>query len=271
MNWQACALTDRGRVRKNNEDTYSIHPEHGVFVLADGMGGHAAGEIASALAVETVSTHIVHALEELTATTPDGEHKEAGTPRTVSTADDREEPRSIEEATLRAIEKAHDTILDHTRHAPETIGMGTTLITLTLQREAGTYLIGHVGDSRAYLIRGEQIDQLTTDHTLAQEKIDQGQLTRAEATSHLDANVLTRAVGTYGATPTVDTIAGRAQRGDTFLLCSDGLTGVVGVDEICETINTAPSIETATHRLIQIANENGGPDNITVILVRITS
>lgn len=249
MDWEAIAVTDRGRVRANNEDAHAMHQGRGIFVLADGMGGHAAGEVASTLAVDVACKDVATALAR---------------PKTAP----------LDEVLRTAVVAAHHAVIDHARRVLSTSGMGTTLVALLLHRDPSAYWIAHVGDSRAYLIRGDEgseLRQLTTDHTWVQEEIDRGRLSPDEARRHPNASVLTRAVGTHEAVPVIDVLTGEAHAGDTFLLCSDGLTSVLGPDEIRDVIVANDSLETIGRRLIESANQRGGPDNITVVLVRITN
>ena len=235
----AYSLTDKGRVREGNEDNF--YAGKTVFAVADGMGGHVAGEVASNLALKPI--------EELDGTTyPD--------------------PADATDALRAAIEAANANVIKEARANPDRAGMGTTL-TAVIVRDDRIHL-GHVGDSRAYLLRsGEAIDQLTTDHTLVEELVREGRLARDEIATHPQRSVITRAIGVDDRVE-VDTLPPLVlQPGDQILLCSDGLTGPVDNDEITDILTSFTDGEEAVHQLIELANEHGGPDNITVVLLRV--
>lgn len=235
MPTQSFARTDRGRMRRHNEDAFLARPEVGLYAVADGMGGHAAGEVASAIAVETVA----------------------------ALADDA----GIDaDAAADAIRRANDAIRDAAAQDPDRAGMGTTATVLVLHGEA--YAVAHVGDSRAYLMRGDTLRQVTVDHTWVQEQVEMGVLSPMEARRHPWSSVLTRALGTE-ADVDVDVIEGSAQPGDLFLLCSDGLTAVLTDDDLADILGAPTSLETRGQALIDAANAGGGPDNITLVLVQV--
>lgn len=248
MIWESSAVTDRGQARAKNEDAYAIREDRGVFVLADGMGGHAAGEVASTLAAERVCGAIVDALE--------------------TRADDG---RSLEEAMREAVLAAHHAILERARTEPAMLGMGTTLTALVLGEERTGFHIAHVGDSRAYRLRRGELRQLTTDHTWVQDQVEHGLLSPDAVRDHPRANLLTRAVGTFHEPPVVDILSGAVSAGDLFLLCSDGLSSVLTPTEIRDALADDAALESIAHGLIEAANRRGGPDNITVILVRLAA
>jgi serine/threonine protein phosphatase PrpC len=227
-------ITDTGRKRRRNEDAYVCEPP--LFAIADGMGGAQAGEVASRLAAA--------ALKESGARTLGGE-------------------RRISDL----IQEANRRVYDRSSTDPNTSGMGTT-ITVALV-ENGNVAFGHVGDSRAYLIRDGRMEQVTEDHSLVNELMKSGKLSREEAESHPQRSVITRALGTD---PDVDvdtfTIAGEA--GDVFLLCSDGLTDMVEEREILELVErNRQDIGVALKSLVKAANRSGGEDNITVVAFEI--
>ena len=232
---RASALTDTGRRRLGNEDAFVCDPP--LFAVADGMGGAQAGELASRLAAA--------ALEE----------RGAGL--------------RGEEAVRALIQDANDRVFRRSLTDPAAAGMGTTATVALVDEEAGTLTIGHVGDSRAYRIRGDTLEQLTDDHSLVAELVRSGRLTQEEADQHPHRSVITRALGTEEAVD-VDTRTTRMEIGDLFLLCSDGLTSMVGDSEILALVTGAGGdLEAALKALVASANEAGGEDNVTALLVEI--
>lgn len=238
--------TDVGRVRDHNEDSYLVDKKLSFFVVADGMGGHAAGEVASALAVR-----LVH--QELR------EHHE----RIASGACTGKDLLVLLEG---AVQRACARIHEEATHDPAKRGMGTTLSALLV---VGAYgYIAHVGDSRIYLCRQGRIEQVTEDHTVSNELLRRGQLTREQIDKIAQKNAITRAVGVY-AQVDVDTLTIEVLPGDQFLLVSDGLHGYVAHRTELEGPLAEESGELATRELIDLANAKGGKDNITVVLVRL--
>lgn len=228
--------SDTGRKRRRNEDSYVVAPP--LFAVADGMGGAQAGEVASKLAAA--------ALEE---TDPGAL---AGPERLISL---------IQEANRRVYERASSD--------PATSGMGTTMTVALVEGEGVT--IGHVGDSRAYLVREGRLEQLTEDHSLVNELLKSGKLSREEAEVHPQRSVITRAVGTDPDVD-VDAFVVDAEIGDIFLLCSDGLTDMVGDDDILEIVERHhEDLDRVTKALVSAANRGGGEDNITVIAFTISN
>jgi protein phosphatase len=248
---EAGARTDLGRVRKNNEDFYSIDPALQLYVLSDGMGGEAHGEVASQLAVQTVLTHCRQA-ENSRATPIFGE----------SSPDVSERTNRLKSAIHLANRKVFETAATNT----EQKGMGTTIVAAWI--EAQRLSLAHVGDSRAYLLRAGSMDQITADHSLVAEKVRVGILTPQEADASEMQSVLTRAVGTNGAVE-VDTDEQALLVGDFLLLCSDGLTRMVTDPEIASVLLTSTSAQESADRLVDLANENGGVDNVSVIVLRV--
>jgi len=239
MKIRAAGRTDRGRVRPHNEDSLLVAPERSVAAVADGMGGHAAGEVASRLAIE--------ALSETLAEPPHA-------------ADDV--PRLLRQAVDAANRRIAETIRAH----PEYHGMGTTFVAAVWVDER--LFIAHVGDSRAYLLRGGAIRQLTSDHSFVNELVRLGMLSREEAARDPRRNVVTRALGS-GPVVVPDVIEERFQPGDTLLLCSDGLSNMVGDERILRTVHEAGGdLDRACEALISAANAAGGEDNVTVVLAR---
>jgi len=235
------ARTDVGLIRSGNEDNYLIVPERGLFIVADGMGGHAAGEVASEMAVRTIASDL-------------GSFKGLG----------------AEEAATRminAIRQANAAIYERTLSEHDKRGMGTTSTVLVLH--GNRYLVGQVGDSRGYLLRDGVFHQLTKDHSYVQEQVDAGYLTPEQARTHPYANVITRCVGASGDV-TPDLFSG-VVRADVFLLASDGLTGMLEDDALASIVQSDGTPEKWVDRLVAEANRRGGLDNITVIIVRVDS
>jgi serine/threonine protein phosphatase PrpC len=226
-------ITDTGRRRRRNEDAYVCEPP--LFAIADGMGGAQAGEVASRLAAAAL--------------------KESG-------ADTGGEERIYD-----LIQEANRRVYDRSSTDPSTSGMGTT-ITVALV-ENGNVAFGHVGDSRAYLIRDRRMEQITEDHSLVNELMKSGKLSREEAEAHPQRSVITRALGTDPDVD-VDTFTIEAETGDVFLLCSDGLTDMVDESEIFELVDAnRRDIDAALKALVKAANRSGGEDNITVVAFEI--
>jgi serine/threonine protein phosphatase PrpC len=222
-------ITDTGRRRRRNEDAYVCEPP--LFAIADGMGGAQAGEVASRLAAAAL--------------------KESG-------ADTGGEERIYD-----LIQEANRRVYDRSSTDPTTSGMGTTITVALVENRNVAF--GHVGDSRAYLIRDGRMEQITEDHSLVNELMKSGKLSREEAEAHPQRSVITRALGTDPDVD-VDTFTIEAQVGDVFLLCSDGLTDMVGENEIFEVVDeNRPDIDAALKALVKAANRSGGEDNITVV------
>ena len=231
---RTAVVTDTGRRRLGNEDAYVFRPPF--FAIADGMGGARAGEIAAGLAAA--------ALEE------------------------RAEPQGAE-GIVALIEEANRRIWERSLQDPATAGMGTTLTATLVDAEAGVIVIGHVGDSRAYLYRGGALEQLTTDHSLVVELIESGVLTPEEAERHPQRSAITRAVGTEP-TVDVDAFSVDAEAGDLYLICSDGLTDMLTAGEVEAILEKAGDPSRAAEALVAAANARGGEDNITVVLFEMT-
>jgi len=234
--------TDVGIIRSGNEDNYLMAPERGIFVVADGMGGHAAGEVASEMAVKSVA-------------------RELGSLRGMS-------EEEIGERMRLAIRAANGAIFGRTLTEHDKRGMGTTVTALALY--AARFLIGQVGDSRAYLFREGKLMQLTKDHSYVQEQVDAGYLTPEQARSHPYSNVITRCVGA-NSDVMPDIYVGAVKPRDVFLLASDGLTGMLEDRQLAEVIATNRMPQEQVDDLIREANRFGGLDNITAIVVRIDS
>ena len=242
--------TNVGMKRNHNEDNFSILEDSGLYIVADGMGGHASGEVASKMAVDAMK-------EFFAATANDPERT---WPYKMDRSKGYEENRlitSIKLANLRIYESA--------QRDPRQRGMGTTLVTI-FAVEDGVY-IAHVGDSRVYRVRDGQIEQLTEDHSLLNDYIKMKRLTAEEIANFPHKNVIVRALGMKD-TVKVDTRFEQPKADDVYMLCSDGLSGPVSDEEVLEIATAAPDLKTAAARLIERANSNGGPDNITVVLCR---
>ncbi len=246
----AAACTDKGRVRLNNEDSYHVYPEENLFVLSDGMGGAAKGEVASAMAVEMVGA----SLHENPST--------ALADKSAAKPGFSDETNSL----VRAIKLANRKIHEEGLRDPASRGMGATIVAA---RISGSRLsLAHVGDSRLYLLRAHTLQQLTSDHSLVAEQVRQGLMTHQQAAASELQSVLTRALG-MEETVEVDAEEMELLPGDSLLLCSDGLTRMVPESEIAATLAQAPDVAIAAERLVQRANECGGLDNITVVVVHL--
>jgi PPM family protein phosphatase len=236
------ARTDTGRMRRGNED--NLHADaneyRGLFIVADGMGGHAAGEIASQMAVDLIAAELAD-LNDLTAQGAEGKLSETL----------REANRIVYQRTTKELEKS---------------GMGTTASALLLSDTH--YLIGHVGDSRIYLLRDGTMKQLTRDHSLVQEQVDAGLITAEQARHHPQSNVITCCIGMSGDIEP-DVISGETKVGDVFLLASDGLTGMVDDKRLLQLLQSRASPDRIVNAMISDANNNGGIDNITAIVVKV--
>ncbi len=240
----AFGLTDVGQVREHNEDSIDWDTERGMFILADGMGGHNAGEVASALAIESIK----HALYDVL------------TPEIISS-----EIVDYNDALYEAITYANTEIFEQALENTEYAGMGTTLVMCLIQNN--NVLIANVGDSRMYVNNDNTIKQLTTDHSLVQEMVDNGYLSEEEAYSAVSRNLITRALG-ISEEVDVDLIEHEIQRGDVFLLCSDGLSDLVLDEEISAILKeNIGDLNEAARLLVAAANAKGGKDNISVILM----
>jgi serine/threonine protein phosphatase PrpC len=244
-------VTNVGRVRTNNEDSFRIVEPMSLYILSDGMGGEAHGEIASAMAVDVVVKHCSETEVD---------------PAMTIFAD---MPSAWSEKTRRlssAVHLANKTIFDSAQKHPEQRGMGATITAAWL--DGSRLSIAHVGDSRAYLLRSGSLQQLTSDHSLVAEQVRRGILTPAEAERSDMQSVLLRALGAHQEIE-VDSEEHTLFGGDVLLLCSDGLTRMVTEPEIAGTLQAEPDPSRASERLVELANEQGGADNITAIVVRV--
>jgi serine/threonine protein phosphatase PrpC len=238
------ARTDTGRLRKGNEDNlYADANEYrGLFIVADGMGGHAAGEIASQMAVDVLASELAD-LNDLAA--PDAGQRLSDTLKLAN--------RSVFQRTMKEVDKT---------------GMGSTASALLISDTR--YLIGHVGDSRIYLVRDGTMTQLTHDHSLVQEQVDAGLITPEQARHHPQSNVITCCIG-MSSDIEPDVITGETKVGDVFLLASDGLTGMVEDRRLKQLLESRANPERIVNAMIADANNNGGIDNITAIVVKVVT
>lgn len=249
-------ITDVGRARARNEDAIDWDTAIGLAVLADGMGGHNAGDVASALAVASIKTEMQHLLSGQA---------------TVQDRDGAESDLAARDAALVAetVRRANRALYETVQREPRYAGMGTTMVLALFADDLVT--ISHVGDSRAYRLRRGQLEQLTVDHSLVQELLRNGYLTEEEARVSEHRNVITRALG-IDPEVELDIQQHYVELGDIYLLCSDGLSNLLSDEEISTGLGSAgPDMLQAARELVRMANERGGYDNISVILVRIGS
>ncbi len=239
MRIRSCAISDVGRKRQKNEDSYLINDELNLFIVADGMGGHAGGEYASRIAITTI--------EEMFRSTQ-GNTKLEG---------DHVLRNSIQDAGAKIVAKAEE---DKALR-----GMGTTVIALHIDGKRA--VLGHVGDSRGYLYRDGILEQLTEDHSLVNEQVKSGLITQEEAKTHQFKNIITRSVGV---TPEVevDLVNKKLKAGDAYLLCSDGLSNLVDAKEMEKELREREPL-LAAKTMVDLANKRGGDDNITLVLVEV--
>jgi protein phosphatase len=248
---QTAFATDVGRLRDHNEDSIGVDGELGFAVLADGMGGYNAGEVASGIAVSVLMTDLKAALAR---TVPDFACRDAGDPPGVTLL--RE-----------GIDHANRSILLAAQGESQYAGMGTTLVTALFYDDR--VAVGHVGDSRLYRLRGEDFEQITRDHSLLQEQIDRGLLTKEQARRSQNKNLVTRALGIDHGVAAEIHIHG-VQSGDIYLMCSDGLSDMVPDEDLhLAVFSLRDKLQLAADHLVRMANDNGGRDNISVILVRV--
>lgn len=254
MRIQAAGLSDRGLKRPHNEDSLSVVPDLGLFIVADGMGGHSAGEVASRQAIET----IVDFLREPADSTEGGLGPEATSDRI-----SRTEARIVNAVRL-ANREVHKLAEDHSEYR----GMGTTIVGMLLNADTRSISIAHVGDSRCYLLREGQFRQVTLDHSWVSEQLQKNIITAEEAKNHRWKNVITRALG-HRSDVEVDVQSSHLRVNDIYLLCSDGLCGMVEDEEIRRIMLSHTDLEECASELIRAANDAGGQDNISIILIRV--
>ncbi|HKV09784.1 MAG TPA: Stp1/IreP family PP2C-type Ser/Thr phosphatase [Thermoanaerobaculia bacterium] len=247
---KACGLSDVGLTRAHNEDYFEIDPRHKLYVVADGMGGHSHGEVAAQIAVNAIRDFIEKTADKDT-TWPFG-------------MDQRLERHS--NLLKMAVRIAHENVLRAISRDGSLYGMGTTVVGLLLSGDVAA--VAHVGDSRAYRLRDGKLEQLTQDHTWVNEQVVAGFLSKEQARSHPLKNVVTRALGGESDV-LVDVREVEVQPGDLFLLCSDGLTGMLSDADINERLSSGRTLHEICRTLVNDSNARGGIDNVTVVLLSI--
>ncbi|MGI8896028.1 MAG: Stp1/IreP family PP2C-type Ser/Thr phosphatase [Casimicrobiaceae bacterium] len=246
------SLSHPGMVRPHNEDSIFVNGEAGIAILADGMGGYSAGEVASGIAVTVVASGMLPELQS---------------GRELSKVDVQSGLTHGAQLLQQQIAAANKGIYEAAQARPECAGMGTTIVATVFC--GNRVSIGHIGDSRCYRLRGEKFEQLTHDHSLLQEQLDSGALTTAQARFSLNKNLVTRALGIEAIVP-ADIAEYRMEANDIYLLCSDGLTDMVEPDVIHSIVDEKRTeLAVAVADLVEVANQNGGRDNISVVLVRV--
>lgn len=250
MQVEVGARSDTGMVRSNNEDCFAVDLSLNLFILCDGMGGQAAGEVASRLGVQVIGDHSRQA---------------AKNPRLAMVGEYQEEFSSQTNRLASSIRLSNLAIYEAAEKQPSTVGMGSTVV--AAQLNGSVLSVAHVGDSRLYLFRAGQLQQVTEDHSLVMEQVRRGLISPEEAEESEMANVIMRALG---AEPTVEVEMDELwlNPDDRILLCSDGLTRMVPDAQIGAVLAAAPSAQQASDRLVELAIEHGGEDNVTVIVVR---
>jgi serine/threonine protein phosphatase PrpC len=247
---QMTGKTDAGMVREHNEDCFTILPESGIAILADGMGGHLAGEVASAMAIDRVKQSLLNAFADARTAKSGGVHD-----------------TSFESTALvKAILDANSAIHAASMSRPEQAGMGTTIVATIFHDH--TLTVAHVGDSRLYRYRRGMLSQVTEDHSMVQELLRRGLMTPEEARTSLNRNLVTRALG-IDPLVEVDVVQQAFEDGDVYLLCSDGLNDVLLDEEIAAILAQHPdNQESAIQQMIAEVNARGGPDNVSIVLIR---
>lgn len=244
MNYEICTQTDPGLARKNNEDVVSFDAASRLCILADGMGGYNAGEIASGMAVAFIQSEMGRWLSQA------GRH-----------ANGKEVRRALEIC----VGNANHSIFNAANANPSYAGMGTTLVVGVFQQDR--LILGHIGDSRCYRLRGGELMQITKDHSLLQEQLDAGLITPEQALISTNKNLVTRALGVED-TAMLEVHEHRVEPGDIYLMCSDGLSDMVNDMGIASMVAGSDPLEQKARRLIVAANEGGGRDNISVLLAQ---
>lgn len=248
---QCVGHTDTGRVREHNEDTIACDGDIGLVVLADGMGGYNAGEVASGIAVKTIVNLVREAVAREDLRKPDAA---SGLNRASIILRD-------------AILRANRIIYQTARTQPHCEGMGTTVVGILFFNNTAS--VAHVGDSRAYRLRNARLEQITLDHSLLQELVDRGYYTAEEAARATNKNYVTRALGVEQ-TVEVDVTEYPVHKGDVYMLCSDGLSDMLDDDDVEVTITTfGTNLDTVGRKLVEQANDAGGKDNISVVLTQV--
>jgi serine/threonine protein phosphatase PrpC len=244
MNYKFCAQTDPGRARENNEDSVAFDDATRLAVLADGMGGYNAGEIASGMATAFIKSELS---------------------RWLSQAGEQAQAEQVRRAIEICVDNANRSIFNASNSNAQYSGMGTTLVVGVFR--GSKLILGHIGDSRCYRLRGNALLQLTKDHSLLQEQIDAGLVTLEQAATSANKNLVTRALGVEAVVP-LELNEYPVDAGDIYLMCSDGLSDMVEDAAIASILQKGVSLESMANELVLAANENGGRDNISVLLMQ---
>lgn len=244
ITYEICARTDTGLVRKNNEDAVGFDAACGLCLLADGMGGYNAGEVASGMAISLINAELGRWLQE---------------PGRQASA------KEVRRAMEVAVENANHSIFNAAHTHRDYAGMGTTLVVAVAQDNR--LLLGHIGDSRAYRLRGETLEQITKDHSLLQEQLDSGLITPEQALTALNKNLITRAVGVEDAVQ-LECNEFRVSPGDLYMMCSDGLSDMVDPAHLALILQSPETLDDKSRQLIEAAHAGGGRDNIAVVLLQ---
>lgn len=252
MQTRFAGMTDTGLLREHNEDSLLLMPEYGIVAVADGMGGHRSGDVASQLAVSTLTDFFTIVVGR------DGTWPFPADPNLTDE----------ENYVVTSLRLANRRIFDRSLRTMADFGMGTTIVAAMFNKQADRVTVGHVGDSRCYRIRGPEILQMTRDHSLVSDAKHMAPWMTSEEIRQLPPNVITRALG-IREDVLVDLVTEEAELGDVYLLCSDGLSGLVSDPMIHEIVTHTPSLDDACRSLIERANFFGGTDNITALLARV--
>lgn len=244
MNYEFCTSTDPGLARENNEDSVAIDEPTRLGILADGMGGYNAGEIASGMATTFIKSELGRWLAQA------GRHANA---------------REVRRAMEICVDNANRSIFNAANSNPQYSGMGTTLVLGVFQD--GRLMLGHIGDSRCYRLRGVELTQITKDHSLLQEQMDAGLITPEQAATSSNKNLVTRALGVEDAV-LLEVNEHKVEAGDLFLMCSDGLSDMVDDEGIGKIMGNEGPLEQKAAQLIDAANANGGRDNISILMAQ---
>lgn len=248
----AAGRSDVGLQREHNEDSFCLLEQHGLFIVADGMGGHRAGDVASKMATETIAAFFNTTARE-----------DATWPFHYDPTLSAEENRLVT-----GIKVANKSIYEASARNREHHGMGTTVVGMLFAPAARRIYVGHVGDSRCYRVRADKIEQLTQDHSLLNDYLRAMPDLTQDQKDELPRNVITRALGMTESVQ-VDITADEPHPGDVYVLCSDGLTGMITDDEIKEIVTTAATPDEAALKLVARANEHGGEDNVTAVVAKV--
>jgi protein phosphatase len=242
MNYEFCIRTDPGLARENNEDSVTVDEPTRLGILADGMGGYNAGEVASGMATTFIKSELGRWLAQA------GRHANA---------------REVRRAMEICVDNANRSIFNAANSNPQYSGMGTTLVVGVFQD--GRLMLGHIGDSRCYRLRNNQLEQITKDHSLLQEQMDAGLITPEQAATSTNKNLVTRALGVEDAV-LLEVNEHKVDPGDLYLMCSDGLSDMLDDEAIAQILVGDASLEQKSVQLVDAANANGGRDNISVLL-----